>query len=69
MHKLSEFRAGQRVRANGEEPEGTVTFVHEPGTDEVNVIWDGAITPMPCGIERLEIISGAIAPGPGGVDG
>ncbi len=72
MAELKEFRAGQRVRVNGEEPEGVVTFVCErvAGTiDEVRVLWDGAVTPMHVSASSLEIISGAIAPGPGGVEG
>jgi len=63
MNKLSDFKAGQRVRLDdGSYKEGVVTFVHEqraPRPDEVNVIWDTATTPMPCAIEKLIIIFGA----------
>jgi hypothetical protein len=69
MAELKEFKAGQRVRVNGEEPEGVVTFVfdHRAGMfDEVNVLWDGGVTPMPVLTSKLEIIAGAVVPADGG---
>lgn len=71
MAELKDFKAGQRVKSAGGAlgdnagVEGVVTFVfdHRAGMfDEVNVVWDGAITPMPTLVSSLEIIAGAITP-------